>query len=46
MFLLTGLGVDEGGEEDESIQTIDIPHTYDVELLPPGVRVTRLGVWN
>ena len=27
-------GVDEGGEEDESIQTIDIPHKYDAELTP------------
>ena len=50
MFLLTGLGVDEGGEEDESIQTIDIPHKYDRELNRPvpcqstgGVEIVELG---
>ena len=46
MFLLTGLGVDEGGEEDESIQTIDIPHKYDVELLPTGTVSVDWGCGN
>ena len=39
-------GVDEGGEEDESIQTIDIPHKYGDESLTARYRVSRLGVWK
>ena len=49
-FNLLGVAVDEGGEEDESIQTIDIPHKYDRELNRPvpcqstgGVEIVELG---
>ena len=50
-FNLLGVAVDEGGEEDESIQTIDIPHKYDAPSLARplpcqstgGVELVELG---